>query len=451
MRDSRRGPLRLGFTHDSNDRVCACRPILRELVMSNALPAREPSMDEILASIRRIIESGEEKSPSRRAAAKPAASAERDDPRSAEPETRTQQGSRPALTEPRLENPAPVQAESDEVSGFDGLGRPANDTVRQASRPKLGIVPPAAPVAADEDAEDDAGLASGLGLSFDMVEDDVETAVRQAVAAHDGRLGNAADTTNADISSDVTALSSARLQAASLAAASERRTDAVREPVADVAAMAAADDEDEVPAAAQLEPAEAMASAQAAPMPAGSIATSRAADVSAEVDEPADYLGEFDEEEFASELLDRAGLFEAGRADADVATDSVTGDGAEDEADDEDEAAPAMTAPPSPQAYEPAEAKAADAVKAPATPSAPVAAAAADIHALVSHEAGERIAGSFDDLARVIRDEQMRTMDETVRQMLRPMLQEWLDDNLPRLVERLVREEIERVARGGRR
>ncbi|MEP0509492.1 MAG: DUF2497 domain-containing protein, partial [Aurantimonas coralicida] len=74
-----------------------------------------------------------------------------------------------------------------------------------------------------------------------------------------------------------------------------------------------------------------------------------------------------------------------------------------------------------------------------------------DIHALVSHEAGERIAGSFEDLARVIRDEQMRTMDETVRQMLRPMLQEWLDDNLPRLVERLVREEIERVARGGRR
>jgi cell pole-organizing protein PopZ len=33
-------------------------------------------------------------------------------------------------------------------------------------------------------------------------------------------------------------------------------------------------------------------------------------------------------------------------------------------------------------------------------------------------------------------------------QMLRPMLQEWLDNNLPVLVERLVREEIERVARG---
>ncbi|TGV63965.1 DUF2497 domain-containing protein, partial [Mesorhizobium sp. M00.F.Ca.ET.149.01.1.1] len=33
-------------------------------------------------------------------------------------------------------------------------------------------------------------------------------------------------------------------------------------------------------------------------------------------------------------------------------------------------------------------------------------------------------------------------------EMLRPMLQDWLDNNLPTLVERLVREEIERVARG---
>jgi cell pole-organizing protein PopZ len=34
--------------------------------------------------------------------------------------------------------------------------------------------------------------------------------------------------------------------------------------------------------------------------------------------------------------------------------------------------------------------------------------------------------------------------------MLRPMLKKWLDDNLPTIVERLVRVEIERVARGGR-
>jgi cell pole-organizing protein PopZ len=34
------------------------------------------------------------------------------------------------------------------------------------------------------------------------------------------------------------------------------------------------------------------------------------------------------------------------------------------------------------------------------------------------------------------------------REMLRPMLKAWLDENLPGIVERLVRAEIERVARG---
>ena len=41
-------------------------------------------------------------------------------------------------------------------------------------------------------------------------------------------------------------------------------------------------------------------------------------------------------------------------------------------------------------------------------------------------------------------------LGEMVREMLKPMLKAWLDDNLPILVERLVRAEIERVARGGR-
>ncbi len=37
-----------------------------------------------------------------------------------------------------------------------------------------------------------------------------------------------------------------------------------------------------------------------------------------------------------------------------------------------------------------------------------------------------------------------------VREMIRPLLRTWLDENLPSMVERLVRSEIERVARGGR-
>lgn len=42
-----------------------------------------------------------------------------------------------------------------------------------------------------------------------------------------------------------------------------------------------------------------------------------------------------------------------------------------------------------------------------------------------------------------------RSIDDITRELLRPMLQAWLDENLPELVERLVREEISRVARSG--
>lgn len=43
-----------------------------------------------------------------------------------------------------------------------------------------------------------------------------------------------------------------------------------------------------------------------------------------------------------------------------------------------------------------------------------------------------------------------RSIEDMTRELLRGMLKQWLDDNLPGLVERLVREEIERVARRGR-
>jgi uncharacterized protein len=39
------------------------------------------------------------------------------------------------------------------------------------------------------------------------------------------------------------------------------------------------------------------------------------------------------------------------------------------------------------------------------------------------------------------------TIEEIVRDLLKPMLREWLDENLPSLVERLVHEEIKRLAR----
>jgi len=56
-----------------------------------------------------------------------------------------------------------------------------------------------------------------------------------------------------------------------------------------------------------------------------------------------------------------------------------------------------------------------------------------------------RLAGSL--LNRATGD---RSIEEMTRDLLRGMLKQWLDENLPSLVERLVREEIERVARRGR-
>ena len=69
--------------------------------------------------------------------------------------------------------------------------------------------------------------------------------------------------------------------------------------------------------------------------------------------------------------------------------------------------------------------------------------------ALMSPDAGSQVATSFGNLNHAVSNGPTRSFDEIAEDMLRPMLQEWLDDNLPTLVERLVREEIERVARGG--
>jgi cell pole-organizing protein PopZ len=74
-----------------------------------------------------------------------------------------------------------------------------------------------------------------------------------------------------------------------------------------------------------------------------------------------------------------------------------------------------------------------------------------DLKALVSAATIEQVSRSFGELAAAIDGQQRRSLDDMAEEMLRPMLQEWLDDNLPTLVERLVREEIERVARGPRR
>jgi len=67
---------------------------------------------------------------------------------------------------------------------------------------------------------------------------------------------------------------------------------------------------------------------------------------------------------------------------------------------------------------------------------------------LLSGSASAAVDAAFTGLAHTILMNNQRTLEDLVREMLRPMLKTWLDDNLPGLVERLVRAEIERVSRG---
>ena len=78
----------------------------------------------------------------------------------------------------------------------------------------------------------------------------------------------------------------------------------------------------------------------------------------------------------------------------------------------------------------------------------PVAASEAPRPAIVSEHTGRQVAAAFGELSDAFASRSKKTFDEMAEEMLRPMLQDWLDNNLPTLVERLVREEIERVARG---
>ncbi|RFC67368.1 MULTISPECIES: PopZ family protein [Mesorhizobium] len=68
--------------------------------------------------------------------------------------------------------------------------------------------------------------------------------------------------------------------------------------------------------------------------------------------------------------------------------------------------------------------------------------------AMLSQVVERQVAASFTELSEALAASRRRPLDQIAEEMMRPMLQEWLDNNLPSLVERLVREEIERVARG---
>jgi cell pole-organizing protein PopZ len=85
-----------------------------------------------------------------------------------------------------------------------------------------------------------------------------------------------------------------------------------------------------------------------------------------------------------------------------------------------------------------------------AMPAQPAPAPALDMAQLLSDQASSSVASAFGQLAHTVLTNNARTLEDLVKDMLKPMLKSWLDDNLPTMVERLVRAEIERVARGGR-
>lgn len=67
---------------------------------------------------------------------------------------------------------------------------------------------------------------------------------------------------------------------------------------------------------------------------------------------------------------------------------------------------------------------------------------------LMSGLTDSAVTSAFASLNNTVLSANARTLDDLVQEMLRPMIKAWLDDNLPTMVERLVRQEIERVTKG---
>jgi uncharacterized protein len=67
---------------------------------------------------------------------------------------------------------------------------------------------------------------------------------------------------------------------------------------------------------------------------------------------------------------------------------------------------------------------------------------------LVSEPAAAYASTAFDQLARTVEmPASGRTLEDVVRELLRPLLKDWLDTNLPGIVETAVQAEVERISR----
>ena len=80
----------------------------------------------------------------------------------------------------------------------------------------------------------------------------------------------------------------------------------------------------------------------------------------------------------------------------------------------------------------------------------PVEGPAEDDAPLLSPETDQAVASAFEALSADLAARTTELAEGVAREMLRPMLKAWLDENLPAIVERLVSAEIERIVRAAR-
>ena len=73
--------------------------------------------------------------------------------------------------------------------------------------------------------------------------------------------------------------------------------------------------------------------------------------------------------------------------------------------------------------------------------------AVSDDEPLVSPPIAATASSAFVQLQRTVEMGAPNTLEDIVREMLRPMLKHWLDTNLPDIVEQAVQSEVERIAR----
>jgi len=72
----------------------------------------------------------------------------------------------------------------------------------------------------------------------------------------------------------------------------------------------------------------------------------------------------------------------------------------------------------------------------------------APVDPILSERAAEATRGPLEALSRIVVKPEIPgtdTLEGMVREMLKPMLRDWLDDNLPRIVETMVAREISRI------